>query len=145
MSNILTPQSFIQTSDGKNCYLYSGLNVNLSTSYQDIVHAEIGLRDIKAKLQFVCDWQKLSSSVLGIKMYLDEEQFYLSRGYGQSPTGNTAIQDDIIHLILPRDTKLRIEAKSEAGSSYNALFGINITGKYIGEIGMAPRVGNLVE
>jgi hypothetical protein len=133
MSNILTPQSFVQTSDGKNCYLYSGLGVTLNTSYQDIVHAEIGLRDIKAKLQFVCNWQKLSSSVLGIKMYLDEEEFYFSRGYGQSPTGSNAVQDDVIHLILPRDTKLRIEAKSEAGSSYEAVFGIIMTGKYIGD------------
>jgi hypothetical protein len=133
MSKILTPQSFVQTSDGKNCYLYTGLGVTLNTSYQDILNAEIGLRDIKVRLQFVGNWQKFSSSVLGIRMYLDEEEFYFSRGYGQSPAGNTAIQDDVIHLILPRNTKLRIEAKSEAGSSYEAPFGVNITGKYIGD------------
>ncbi len=133
MSNILTPQSFLQTSDGKNCYLYSGLGTTLTTSYQDIVHAEVGLRDIKIKLQFTSEWYKLSSSVLAIKMYLNEEEFFFSRGYAQSPTGSTSTQDDVIYLILPRDSKLRIEAKSEAGSSYEAVFGVIITGKYIGD------------
>jgi len=133
MSNILTPQAFIQTSNKKKCYLYSGLGVILDGSYQDIVNAEIGLRDIEIKLQFTSEWYKLSSSVLAIKMYLDEEQFFFSRGYGQSPTGSTATQDDIIYLILPRGRKLRIEAKQEAGASYEAGFGVTITGKYLSE------------
>ncbi len=134
MSNILTPQNFIQTSDGKNCYLYSGLGVTITGSYQDIVNVEVGLRDIKVKLQFTSEWYKLSSAILGIKMYLDGEEILFSRGYGQSPTGSTSTQDDIIHLILPRGSKFRVEAKQEAGASYNSVFGVTITGKYIGKM-----------
>tara|TARA_R110002051_G_C8328511_1_gene436189 strand:- start:72 stop:473 length:402 start_codon:yes stop_codon:yes gene_type:complete len=133
MSNILTPQAFIQTSNGKKCYLYSGVGINLSNTYQDIVNAEVGLRDIETKLQFTCNWQTLSSSVLAIQMYINGEQIFISRGYGQSPNGSTNIQDDIIHLMLPRGSTFRVEAKSEAGGGYTPEFGVTITGKYLSE------------
>ena len=123
------------TNDNKHAYAYSGPVTITSGAYTDCLEFKTNSEYIVAK--FSVSSVETSGSDMYYRIDLNGvrilDQFtnnsYQTYAYGYNP----------FHFIIPPFSNVVISAQRGSGSDYNVQFVVT------GEVGMAPRVGNLVE
>ena len=126
MSNpkIVTPDTFVQTTNGKEFYFNSG-EITVTDSETTMIEIErIGERDAKLNFVFGCD--TIANDNPTIQIYIDDIKTFetqLNYTYTQYLTGVNEMR-----LIVPANSKLKITMKMSANSYHYFLTGY---GRYL--------------